>query len=163
MHNRSDHLWVPRCWVSGSTQAQTGGTAVHATCPNARSPMWNPRPSTLPLWPEFAEVARKSQLVWSPWASTLNQGMLNTLALPYSIRSDPDSSPVEDLGTPQVHWRAIRENCPNSSKMRISGPTGFNMNPKGQNRPWRMQETWFCKIHVSELQPCETLKILVET
>ena len=89
---------------------KTGGTAVHAARPNARSPMWNPRPSTLPLWPEFAEVPRKSQLVWSPWAFTLNQGMWNPLALPYSIRSDPDSSLVEDLGTPQVHWKAIREN-----------------------------------------------------
>ena len=30
-----------------------------------------------------------------------------------------------------------------SSKMRVSRPMGFNMNPNGQNRPWRVQQTWF--------------------
>ena len=41
-----------------------------------------------------------------------------------------------------------QKNAPNSAKTRASGPTGFNMNPKGQSRPWGVQETWFCEIDV---------------
>merc|ERR1712012_440738 len=38
----------------------------------------------------------------------------------------------------------------NSSKYGVSGPTGFNTNPKGQNRLWRVQQTWFHEIDVSK-------------
>ena len=40
----------------------------------------------------------------------------------------------------------------NSSKEGGSRPTGFNTNPKGQNRPWRIHLAWFHGIAVSRCQ-----------
>ena len=42
----------------------------------------------------------------------------------------------------------------NSFKMNVSRPTGFNMNPRGQNGLWRVAQAWFQEIDV--LRPKKT-------
>ena len=66
-----------------------------------------------------------------------NKGVQGQRASIRTRRGKTDCGEFNKHGFTKSIFFHIENNTPNSLKISVSWPTGFNTNPKGQNRPWR--------------------------